>query len=188
MDKFTFFETKIKDLIIIKPKIFEDNRGFLYESYNFLEFKKNGISAFFVQDNHSKSKKGVLRGLHFQKKHPQGKLVRVIKGKIFDVAVDLRINSETFSKWIGVELSDVNKEQLYIPPNFAHGFLVLEDDTEVLYKCTDYYYPEYNLGIIWNDETLNINWPIEKVEKIILSENDKNLPNFKDFKIFFEEE
>lgn len=186
MSKFNFIETEIKDLIIIEPKLFLDERGFFYESYNYQEFKKNGIDVVFVQDNHSKSKKGVLRGLHFQKKFPQGKLVRVIKGRIFDVAVDLRKDSKTFSKWFGIELSDENKKQIYIPPHFAHGFLVLEENTEVIYKCTEFYYPEFDAGIIWNDDTLNIKWPLDKVQNIIISSKDKNLPKFKDYINFFE--
>ena len=185
MEKFEIEKTFINNLIIIKPKKFEDERGYFFESYNFLEFKKFGIKLNFVQDNHSKSKKGVLRGLHFQRKHPQGKLIRVIKGKIFDVAVDLRKKSETFGKWFGLILSEENSLQFYIPPEFAHGFLSLQDDTEVIYKCSDYYYPEYDSGIIWNDETLNINWPLEQIDKLIISEKDKNLPKFIDYKEFF---
>ena len=177
-EKFKFIETPLKGLIVIESMIFKDTRGFFLESYNFKEFKKKGIDLFFVQDNHSFSKKGVLRGLHFQQNHPQGKLVRVIRGKVFDVAVDLRKDSPTFGKWFGLDLSEENNLEFYIPPSFAHGFLALEDDTDFLYKCTDYYFPEDEYGIIWNDPTININWPIEKVDMLIISEKDKNLITF----------
>ena len=187
MGKFEFIATPIKDLVVIVPKVFEDNRGFFMESYNFRDFRENGIDVIFVQDNHSKSKKGVLRGLHFQKKHPQGKLVRVIKGKVFDVAVDLRKGSPTFGKWFGIELSAENKKQLYIPVGFAHGFLSLDDDTEFVYKCTDYYYPEDECGIAWNDPDLNIKWPLDEVKEVIISNKDKNLPNFKEVIGFLDE-
>jgi len=187
MSKFNFEETFIKNLIIIEPVIFTDERGYFFESYNLLEYKKFGIDYSFVQDNQSKSKKGVLRGLHFQKKHPQGKLVKVLKGKIFDVAVDLRKNSQTFSKWFGVELSEYNKKQLFIPSNFAHGFLSLEDETEIIYKCTDFYYPEFDMGICWNDDFLNIDWPLNEIDNLIISEKDRNLPGFKSYINFFED-
>ena len=180
MGKFNFIKTPIEELIIVEPTVFEDERGFFMESYNYRNFKQGGIDVNFVQDNHSKSQKGVLRGLHFQKEHPQGKLVRVIKGKVFDVAVDLRKGSSTFGKWFGIELSGENKKQFYIPPGFAHGFLSLEDNTEFLYKCTDYYCPEDEYGIIWNDPTINIHWPIEEVNKLIISDKDKALPTFKE--------
>ena len=178
MGKFNFIKTPIEGLIIVEQAVFEDERGFFMESYNYRDFKQGGIDMNFVQDNHSHSKKGVLRGLHFQIKHPQGKLVRVVKGKVFDVAVDIRKGSKTFGKWFGVELSDKNKKQFYIPPGFAHGFLALEDDTEFLYKCTDYYYPDDEGGIIWNDPTINIKWPLEGIDKLIISEKDKKLPEF----------
>lgn len=187
MAKFNFKEVIIKNLIIIEPKIINDERGYFFESYNLLEFKDFGIDCDFVQENQSKSKKGVLRGLHFQKRHSQEKLVRVLKGKIFDVAVDLRKDSQTFSKWFGIELSEYNKKQIFIPPNFAHGFLSLEDDTEIIYKCTDFYYPEYETGIIWNDDFLNINWPLSEIDKLIISEKDMNLPKFKSYINFFED-
>lgn len=134
----------------------------------------------FVQDNESKSSKGVLRGLHFQKKHSQGKLVRVTKGEVFDVAVDLRNGSETYGKYVGVILSEENKKQFYIPEGFAHGFLVLSDEAVFNYKCTDYYAPEYDGGVMWNDPDINIEWPLEGIEEIILSEKDKKHPNLKD--------
>ncbi len=162
MFKFKKIETEIDGLYIIEPTVFGDNRGFFLESYNKKEFEEIGIADEFVQDNHSKSKKGVLRGLHFQTKHSQGKLVRVIKGSVFDVAVDLRKGSKTFGKWFGVELSAENKKMFFIPENFAHGFLTLEDETEFMYKCTDFYHPEYDSGIMWNDKDINIEWNFEK--------------------------
>lgn len=182
MDKFKIVETPIKGLLIIETKVFKDDRGFFIESYNLRDFASLGIGINFVQDNHSFSRKGVLRGLHFQFKHPQGKLVRVISGKVFDVAVDIRPNSSTFGKWFGVELSDVNGLQFYIPPGFAHGFIALEENTHFFYKCTEYYYPQDELGIIWNDPILNIQWPIEQVNNITISEKDKNLPPFSEVK------
>lgn len=179
MGKFKFVKTPIEGLIIVEQAVFEDERGFFMEFYNYRDFKQGGIDVRFVQDNHSKSQKGVLRGLHFQQKHPQGKLVRVVKGKVFDVAVDLRKGSTTIGKWFGIELSEENKKQFYIPPSFAHGFLSLEDNTEVLYKCTDYYYSDDEGGIIWNDPTINIEWPLEKIDKLIISDKDSKLPTFK---------
>jgi len=156
MAKFKFIETPIKDLYVIEPTVFEDHRGYFMETYNENEFKKAGLNVDYVQDNQSKSKKGVLRGLHFQSKYPQGKLVRVIKGEVFDVAVDLRRNSETYGKWYGVILTEENKKQFYIPEGFAHGFLVLSDEAEFTYKCTDFYHPEDEGGIIWNDPDIGI--------------------------------
>ena len=185
MAKFKFIETPIKDLYVIEPTIF-DHRGYFMETYNENEFKKAGLNVDFVQDNQSKSKKGVLRGLHFQYKYPQGKLVRVIKGKVFDVAVDLRKNSKTYGKWYGVYLSEENKKQFYIPEGFAHGFLVLSDEAEFTYKCTDFYHPEDEGGIIWNDPDIGIEWPIEQIEEVILSDKDKRWKLFKEQKIEFE--
>lgn len=182
MDKFKVVETPIKDLLIIETKIFKDDRGFFIESYNLKEFANLGINVNFVQDNHSFSRKSVLRGLHFQLKHPQGKLVRVISGKVFDVAVDLRPDSSTFGKWFGVELSGANGLQFYISPGFVHGFISLEDDTHFFYKCTDFYYPEDELGIVWNDPFLNIQWPIDHVNEVIVSDKDKKLPSFDEVK------
>ena len=185
MAKFKFIETPIKDLYVIEPTIFGDHRGYFMETYNENEFKKAGLNVDFVQDNQSKSKKGVLRGLHFQSKYPQGKLVRVIKGEVFDVAVDLRRNSETYGKWYGVILTEENKKQFYIPEGFAHGFLVLSDEAEFTYKCTDFYHPEDEGGIIWNDPDIGIEWPIEQVEEVILSDKDKRWKLFKEQKIEF---
>ena len=158
MVKFKFAETKIKDLYIIEPTVFHDDRGYFMESYNKDEFIKANlnINLDFVQDNESMSKKGVLRGLHFQEKYSQDKLVRVVKGKIFDVAVDLRKDSPTYLKWEGVILSDENKKQFYIPKGFAHGYLVLSDYAIFSYKCTDYYHPEYENGIIYNDSKIKL--------------------------------
>lgn len=180
MGNFNFNKTSIDGVYIIEPKVFGDNRGYFMESYNGEHFKEAGLNMVFVQDNESKSSKGVLRGLHFQKKHSQGKLVRVTKGKVFDVAVDLRHGSETYGKWEGVILSEENKKQFYIPEGFAHGFLVLSDEAVFNYKCTDYYAPEYDGGVMWNDPDINIEWPLEGIEEIILSEKDKKHPNLKD--------
>jgi dTDP-4-dehydrorhamnose 3,5-epimerase len=179
MGKFKFIETPIKDLYVIEPTVYGDERGFFMETYNYNEFKEAGLDMVFVQDNHSKSKQGVLRGLHFQKEHPQGKLVRVIKGEVFDVAVDIRKDSETYGKWHGLILSEENKRQFYVPEGFAHGFLVLSDEAEFVYKCTDFYHPEDEGGIIWNDANININWPIENVGDISLSEKDKRWKQLK---------
>jgi len=178
MDKFKVIETPIKDLLIIETKIFKDDRGFFIESYNLRDFTSLGINVNFVQDNHSMSKKGVLRGMHFQLKHPQGKLVRVISGRVFDVAVDLRLSSPTFGKWYGIELSCDNGLQFYIPPGFAHGFLALEENAHFFYKCTDFYYPNDELGIKWNDKDVGIQWPIHQVEEIIILDKDGKLPSF----------
>lgn len=180
MGNFNFNKTEIDGVYIIEPKVFGDNRGYFMESYNAEHFKEAGLNMTFVQDNESKSSKGVLRGLHFQKKHSQGKLVRVTKGEVFDVAVDLRNGSETYGKYVGVILSEENKKQFYIPEGFAHGFLVLSDEAVFNYKCTDYYAPEYDGGVMWNDPDINIEWPLEGIEEIILSEKDKKHPNLKD--------
>lgn len=173
MENFNFYETEINGVYIIEPKIFYDNRGYFMEIYNKKHFEKAGLNMNFVQDNESKSTKGVLRGLHFQKRHSQGKLIRVAKGEIFDVAVDLRSGSKTYGKWKGIILSEENKKQFYIPEGFAHGFLVLSDEAVFNYKCTNFYAPEYGDGIIWNDPDINIRWPIDKVDNVILSEKDK---------------
>ena len=182
MEKFKIIKTPIKDLVIIETAVFKDERGFFVENYNQEEFVSLGIKSKFVQDNYSMSKKGVLRGLHFQIEHPQGKLVRVISGKVFDVAVDLRRNSLTFGKWYGIELSGDSKLQFYIPPGFAHGFLSLEENTMFFYKCTDIYYPEGERGIIWNDKDIDVQWPLSRVEKLIIADKDKKLPTFEQVK------
>jgi len=163
--------TAIRDIKIIEPKVFGDERGFFYESYNKRLFEeKAGISREFVQDNHSRSNRGVLRGLHYQILQPQGKLVRVTTGEVFDVAVDIRKSSATFGRWVGVTLSAANRRQLWIPEGFAHGFLVLADNTEFLYKTTDYYAPEFERCIYWNDAVLAIDWPCSDAP--LVSEKD----------------
>ena len=184
MSKFKLISTPIPDLYIIEPTVFGDHRGFFMESYNKKDFEEIGLNMEFVQDNHSHSKKGVLRGLHFQAKHSQGKLVRVTRGTVFDVAVDLRKNFKTFGKWFGVVLSEENKKMFYVPEGFAHGFIVLSEEADFLYKCTDYYYPEYDAGLIWNDPDIGIEWPLEEygITEPILSEKDKSLPRLKDLK------
>lgn len=179
MSKFKFIETYINGLYVIEPKVFEDSRGFFMESYNQEEFYKAGLNMKFIQDNESFSRKGVLRGLHYQKKHSQGKLIRVLQGKVLDVVVDIRKKSPTFGKYYSIILSADNKKQLYIPKEFAHGFLVLSNTTTFLYKCTDYYYQQYESGIIYNDKHIAINWPIE-TESIILSDKDKRWKSFND--------
>lgn len=179
MGKFNFIKTDIDGVVIIEPSVFGDDRGYFMETYNYNEFKENGIDNVFVQDNQSKSRKGVLRGLHFQKTFSQAKLVRVIKGAVFDVAVDLREGSATYGKWVGVELTAENKRQFFIPKNFAHGFLVLSDEAEFVYKCDDFYHPEDEGGLLWNDPTVNIEWPITEDMEILLSEKDKKNPTLK---------
>lgn len=182
MSKFSVIETNLEGVIIIEPKIFRDERGFFLESWNEREFEEIGLRLKFVQDNHSRSVRGVLRGLHFQDPCPQGKLVRVVRGKIFDVAVDLRKGSKTFGKWVGVYLSDEDMRMLYIPEGFAHGFLVVSDYADVIYKTTEFYYPEYDRGIVWNDDTIGIRWPLEEagVESPILSKKDSTLPKLRE--------
>ena len=177
MNNFEVITTPIKDLVIIQPKVFGDERGFFQETYNEKAFSEHGLKMKFVQDNHSKSKKGVLRGLHFQTKFSQGKLVRVIKGSVYDVAVDLRKESESFGQWFGVLLTEENKTMFYVPEGFAHGFLTLEDDTEFLYKCTNLYSPEHDSGLRWNDPTISIDWKFEEFniteEDLTISDKDK---------------
>ncbi len=173
MGKFKFINTGIEGLYVIEPTVFGDERGYFMETYHAREFSNAGLDMVFVQDNQSKSKKGVLRGLHFQYQFPQGKLVRVIKGEVFDVAVDLRKDSKTFGKWLGVTLSEGNKKQFYIPEGFAHGFMVLTNEAEFAYKCTDYYHPEDEGGILWNDPEIGIEWPLDKVSELTLSEKDR---------------
>ncbi len=179
-----FEKTKIEGVLIIKPKVFGDNRGFFMETYNENDFKAQGLNYVFVQDNHSKSTKGVLRGLHFQKKHPQTKLVRVIRGEVFDVAVDLRKGSKTYGKWVGEVLSEDNKKMLLIPKGFAHGFVVLSDEAEFVYKCDDVYHPEDEGGIAYNDSEIGIDWPIK--DNLLLSEKDKKHPTLKESGFVFD--
>ena len=183
MGKFKFIETGIEGMFVVEPTVFEDNRGYFMETYQENEFKEAGHDLTFVQDNQSKSTKGVLRGLHLQLNHPQGKLVRVIKGKVFDVGVDLRGDSPTYGKWHGEILSEENKRQLFIPPKFAHGFLVLSDEAEFLYKCTEFYHGEDESGIIWNDADIAIEWPLDEIDEIILSDKDKELKTLEESQI-----
>jgi dTDP-4-dehydrorhamnose 3,5-epimerase len=159
---FTVTPTAIPDVLVLTPKVFGDARGFFYESFNARDFAQaTGIDTQFVQDNHSKSAKGVLRGLHYQIQHAQGKLVRVVQGRVFDVAVDLRKSSPTFGRWVGAELSAENCMQMWVPPGFAHGFVVLSESAEFLYKTTDYWYPEHERSLLWNDPAIGIEWPID---------------------------
>ena len=174
-------ETGIKDLVIIEPRVFPDSRGYFFESYSQLAFEKAGIKSNFVQDNQSKSTYGVIRGLHFQKApHAQTKLVRALQGSIYDVAVDLRKDSETYGTWFGCELSEENKRQLLVPKGFAHGFSVLSETAIVFYKCDDFYHPECEQGIVFYDETLKIDWKVD-LTKVIISDKDKKNIEFKSF-------
>jgi len=175
---FTFLRCPIQGLVEIQPKVFGDERGYFFESWSQRDFEEAGITARFVQDNQSFSAKGVLRGLHFQKSHPQGKLVRVIEGEVFDVAVDIRANSPTFGKWHGVVLSGEKHNQFYLPEGFAHGFLVLSARAIFSYKCTDFYHPGDEGGIVWNDPDVGIKWP-DIGREYVLSEKDKGLPPFR---------
>lgn len=180
MGNFNFNTTKLDGVYIIEPKIFGDSRGYFMETHNMKHFSEAGLNMTFVQDNESRSTKGVLRGLHFQRKHSQGKLVRVTRGKVFDVAVDLRICSRTYGKWEGVVLSEENKKLFYIPEGFAHGFLVLSDQAIFNYKCTNFYSPDDEDGIMWNDPDINIEWPMQGIENVLLSEKDKRNPKLKE--------
>jgi len=179
--KFRKIPTPIEGLFIIEPTVFGDERGFFMETYNKKEFVDIGIECDFVQDNHSRSVKGVLRGLHLQTEHQQAKLVRVIGGAVFDVAVDLRRDSSTFGKWYGILLSAENKKMTYIPEGFAHGFLVVSEIADFQYKCSEFYCPSCDAGIIWNDPDVAIDWPLEEfgIEELLLSKKDSNLPVLK---------
>lgn len=174
MSKFQRIETGIDGLYVIQPTIFTDKRGYFMETYNQKDFQEIGINAIFVQDNQSKSSRGVLRGLHYQINHPQAKLVRVIRGEVYDVAVDLRPDSKTYGQYYGVTLSAENQKQFFIPRGFAHGFLVLSDEAEFVYKCDDFYHPNDEGGIIWNDPNINIAWPF--TGNLIQSAKDQNWP------------
>ena len=179
---FEFERQKIKDVVLVKPKVFGDNRGFFMESYKKSDFFENGIDVEFNQDNHSKSTKGVLRGLHYQAKpYGQAKLVRCSKGRIYDVAVDIRPNSETFGQYVKVELSEVNKQMLFIPEGFAHGFVALTDEVELLYKASGEYNPQADRGLLWNDKDINIDWNIDF--EPLLSEKDKVQPTLKEINL-----
>ncbi|MDF2881102.1 MAG: rmlC [Clostridiaceae bacterium] len=175
MGQFNFMKTDIEGLMVIEPKVFGDSRGYFMETYNEKDFKTAGINVKFVQDNQSKSRKGVLRGLHFQREYQQAKLVRVLSGEVFDVAVDLRKGSPTYKNCYGVVLSAQNSKQFYVPTGFAHGFLVLSDEAEFAYKCTDFYHPECEGGIVWNDPQIGIDWPLSGINELLLSDKDKRL-------------
>lgn len=183
MAEFKKVETPIEGLFVVEPTVFGDARGFFMETYAKREFDAlAGAEVEFVQDNHSKSRRGVLRGLHFQTRHAQGKLIRVVAGAVYDVAVDLRAGSPTYGRWHGVELSAENKRQFYVPAGFAHGFLTLADDTEFLYKCTDYYHPEFDGGVRWNDPQIGVDWRLAEYgfdpssEGLLLSAKDRAQP------------
>lgn len=177
----------VEGVLLIEPTVFGDKRGFFMETYNKQEFYELGIDTDFVQDNHSRSKRGTLRGLHFQTNRPQAKLVRVTSGEVFDVAIDLRCDSATFGKWFGCILTEKNKRMIFIPEGFAHGFLVLSESADFLYKCSDFYYPEHEAGIIWNDPDIAIDWPFEKygITEPLLSEKDGKLPRLGGTKVHF---
>jgi len=176
-------KTEIPDVLIIEPKVFGDDRGFFYESFNKINFEEaTGVTAEFVQDNHSKSAKGVLRGLHYQIKQPQGKLVRVVRGEVLDVAVDIRQSSSTFGRWVGTVLSEDNKRQLLMPEGLAHGFVVLSDTAEFLYKTTDYYAPEFERCIRWDDADLSIDWQFSG--EPLVSDKDAKGVTFKEADLF----
>jgi dTDP-4-dehydrorhamnose 3,5-epimerase len=176
--------TEISGVVLIDLQVFEDQRGYFMETYQLQKFAEVGIKHSFVQDNHSHSKQGTLRGLHYQIHHVQGKLVRVVAGEIYDVAVDIRHSSSTFGKWVGVHLSARNKRQIWIPPGFAHGFYVVSSWADILYKATDYYDPEAERAILWNDPVLNIQWPLPRGQSPILSKKDLAAKLFKEAEVF----
>ena len=182
MGKITVETCKIEGLKVITPKVFGDERGYFMETYNFNDFKEAGIDQVFVQDNQSSSTKGVLRGLHYQIEHPQDKLVRVVRGEVFDVAVDLRKGSVTYGEWFGVLLSEENKKQFFIPKGFAHGFVVLSDYAEFCYKCSDFYHPGDEGGLRYNDPDIAIEWPIPEDMELNINERDRNWPSFADYR------
>lgn len=182
MGKITVETCEIEGLKVITPAVFGDSRGYFMETYNRNDFADAGINMEFVQDNQSASRKGVLRGLHFQKHFPQDKIVRVVNGEVFDVAVDLRPGSATFGKWHGVVLSAENKKQFYIPKNFAHGFLVLSDYAEFTYKCSDFYHPDDEGGLIWNDPEIGVEWPLQEEVELIFSDKDQKWGNIAAYK------
>ena len=177
--------TSIPDVLIIEPNVFGDSRGFFFESFNQKNFsRETGLDVKFVQDNHSRSAKGVLRGLHYQVRQPQGKLVRVVRGAVFDVSVDIRKSSPTFGRWIGMELSEDNYRQLWVPPGFAHGFYVLSESADFLYKTTDYYIPEFERSLLWNDLDIGISWPIEAGAQPAISAKDSSAARLADAEVF----
>ena len=179
-----FIKTSIPEVIVVEPQVFGDHRGFFLETWEKNKFKESGIDSDFVQDNHSKSSQGTLRGLHYQIQHPQGKLIRVIQGDIYDVAIDIRKNSPTFGQWCGEYLTAESKKILWIPPGFAHGFYVITTTAEVCYKCTDYYFPQHERSILWNDPVLAIDWPLVNSEQPTLSRKDREGVLLKDAEIF----
>lgn len=182
MGQISVTSCEIEGLKVIEPKVFGDERGYFFESYNYNDYAAAGIAEQFVQDNQSSSSRGVLRGLHFQIKYPQAKLVRVIRGEVFDVAVDLREGSETYGKWFGLILSEDNKKQFFVPKGFAHGFVVLSDYAEFAYKCTEFYHPGDEGGLVWNDPDIGIDWPIPEGMELNIIERDRNWPGIKDYK------
>ena len=171
-----FESLRIPDVVLIKPRKFGDERGFFMETWERNKFAEGGIDATFVQDNHSRSSQWTLRGLHYQVQQPQGKLVRVLQGSVFDVAVDIRSSSPTFGKWVGAELNDENNFQMWVPQGFAHGFLVLSDTADVAYKCSDFYAPQHERGIAWNDSAFGIDWPLAAGVSPLLSDKDRDAP------------
>ena len=177
--------TSISDVLIIEPRVFGDSRGFFFESFNQKNFgRATGLDVNFVQDNHSRSIRGVLRGLHYQVRQPQGKLVRVVRGEVFDVAVDIRRSSPTFGKWVGVELTEANYRQLWVPPGFAHGFYVLSSAADFLYKTTNYYFPDFERSLLWNDPAIAVSWPIQADVAPIISAKDKIAPELMGAELF----
>ncbi|MBR6976324.1 MAG: dTDP-4-dehydrorhamnose 3,5-epimerase [Ottowia sp.] len=177
--------TPLEGVLILEPKVFGDARGFFMESYNRRDFAAaTGVDVDFVQDNHSRSRRGVLRGLHYQIQQPQGKLVRVVRGAVFDVAVDIRRSSPTFGRWTGTELSEDNQRQLWIPPGFAHGFLVLSESADFLYKASDWYAPEHERGIAWNDPAIGVEWPLDAIGEPLLSDKDRAAPRLAQAEVF----
>lgn len=184
VNNFIFIESEIKDVFIIEPKVYGDSRGYFMETYKESDFIEAGLDYKFIQDNQSKSKQGVLRGLHFQKTFPQAKLVRVLEGEVYDVAVDLRKDSPTYGKHVGVILSAKNKKMFMIPRGFAHGFVVLSETATFTYKCDEFYHPEDEGGIMWNDPEIGIEWP--ECGEVLLSEKDKKHPSLKELKVVFD--
>lgn len=177
-------DTGLKDVVCFEPKVFGDERGYFMETWRTSWFENLGIKADFVQDNHSLSRKGILRGLHYQIKQPQGKLVRVTRGEVFDVAVDVRRQSPTFGRWVAMHLSAENKRIMWVPPGFAHGFLVLSDEAEFSYKCTDFYAPQFERSILWNDPDIGIEWPLKGIDDVVLSEKDRNGAFLKEAEVY----
>ena len=183
-DQMEFVRTQLPDVVLIKPRVHGDSRGFFMEIWHQQKFTEAGVAATFVQDNHSRSAKHILRGLHYQILQPQGKLVRVVAGAVFDVAVDMRKSSQTFGQWVGVELSADNNHMLWVPPGFAHGFLVLSDTADFVYKCTDFYAPQHERTLAWNDKDVGVAWPLSPSMKPLLSGKDAEGTRFRDAEYF----